>query len=145
MDFATPIENEVVGYIDKSIILSNYKEEDIFELVFGFKPVEYQYVTSPFRVDNNPGCWFERNPLNNKLIFVDYGDSLFNKQDCFSCIKRYFKLPNFYRTLLFINESLSDKIKHSNDFEVSNKTELTVKEKKKVEIYIKPRNFLSKR
>lgn len=140
MDYSLSDNIEVVGYIDKNYILSCFREEEIFKLVFGFEPVEYQYTTSPFRMDNNPGCWFERSLHSNKLEFIDYADPLFNKQDCFSCVKRFFKLPNFYSTLVFIQKSLKDRVN------IERKCEYlaisTPKEKKKVEIYIKPRNFI---
>ena len=35
-----------------------FTEEDIFELVFKFKPKEFDYVKSPFRKDDSAGCWF---------------------------------------------------------------------------------------
>ena len=44
-------EDEKRGFIDKDDILKYVSEEDIFELVFGFKPKEFDYVTSPFRND----------------------------------------------------------------------------------------------
>lgn len=145
MDY-TQIDSEesiVIGFIDKEKILSYVSEEEIFEMIFGFKPKEYEYTFSPFREDNNPGCWFERSIYNNKLLFVDYADPSFNMQDCFSCVKRFFKLPNFYQTLLFIKKILIDK---KGKLEVresfKEKVEFVPKEKRRVEIYIKPRNFI---
>lgn len=140
MDYSLTDNIEIVGYIDKTYILSCFKEEEIFELVFGFQPVEYQYTTSPFRIDNKPGCWFERSLSSGKLEFIDYADPLFNKQDCFSCVKRYFKLSNFYNTLIFIQKSLKDKVNIERN--CKNLAVFVPKEKKKVEIYIKPRNFI---
>ena len=144
MDYTEIVKDSaVLGFIDKEKILSYVSEEEIFELVFGFKPVEYDYTCSPFREDTNPGCWFERSLHNNKLIFIDYGDPLFNSQDCFSCVKRYFKLSNFYQTLLFIKSNLIDhkgtlvKINREKD-----KVEFIPTEKVRVQIYIKPRNFI---
>ena len=47
------------GFIDKKIILEFVSQEEIFSLVFGFLPEDFQYVTSPFRPsDRSPGCWF---------------------------------------------------------------------------------------
>ena len=48
---------EVKKFLDKDKILEIVSEEDIFEMIFGFKPKEFDYVTSPFRQDNKPGCW----------------------------------------------------------------------------------------
>lgn len=143
MDYKDITDIEVVGYIDKERILSLVTEEEIFSLVFGFQPKEYSYVCSPFREDTNPGCWFERSLHNGKLLFMDYADPFFNKQDCFSCVKRYFNLPNFYKTLLFIKDSLieSEKVFNSEVKKVA-KVEFIPKERKSVDIYIKPRNFV---
>ena len=48
------IEVKNKGFIDKDEILKYVSEEDIFELIFGFKPVEYERIVSPFREDNIP-------------------------------------------------------------------------------------------
>ena len=115
-----------------------FLKRKFFELVFGFKPVEYQYVTSPFRKDNTPGCWFERSIYTNRLKFIDYADNLF--QDCFGCVQKYFKLPNFYSTLVFIQEHLIDgKNLEIKDY-ISNKIEK--KDKKKLK-YILNQNFFN--
>ena len=60
------------GFISKDKILEYVSQEDIFQLVFGYKPIEFEYVTSPFREDTNPGCWFEIDLNTNKLRFTDY-------------------------------------------------------------------------
>ena len=62
------------GFINKKKILEYVSEEQIFELVFGFEPVECEYVESPFRDDRNPGCWFQYCP-SGKLRFVDFANS----------------------------------------------------------------------
>lgn len=101
------------GFIDKNEILKYVTEEDIFELVFGFKPKEYDYVTSPFRIDEKPGCWFQYS-ISGKLGFIDFGSKIYLKNqkmirmDCFDAVQQYFKLPNLYRTLRFIKEHLID-------------------------------------
>lgn len=139
MEIISSDELAIIGFLDKEKILSYISEEEIFELIFKFKPKEYQYVCSPFRVDTNPGCWFERSLSNNRLIFIDYADSFFNKQDCFGCVKRFYKLPNFYQTLLFIKEVLID----NKEVKKSLERRVFIPQKKKaVEIYIKPRNFI---
>ncbi len=133
----------VSGYIDKEKLLAYVSEEEIFELVFGFKPEEYQYVCSPFRKDSNPGCWFERSQLSDKLEFIDYADPFHNKQDCFTCVKRFFNLSNFYQTLLFIKRSLIEKrgITKVRDIEEERKNFVPTP-RKGVEIYVKPRNYI---
>lgn len=94
------------GFLDKNQILALVSEEEIFSLVFGFMPKEYDYVVSPFRVDTRPGCYFERSLGNGMLKFRDYGDPYFNNEDCFSCVQRFYGLPNFYSTLSFIRDKL---------------------------------------
>jgi len=96
------------GFINQNIILEYITEEEIFELVFGFQPEEYVYVTSPFRNDRNPGCWFERaSSYTGKLRFIDYANSKINKpMDCFDAIQQYFKISNFYLTLEYVYNRL---------------------------------------
>lgn len=101
------------GFIDKKELLKYVTEEDIFEIVFGFKPKEYDYVTSPLREDKNPGCWFQYS-FAGRLKFVDFGSQFYIKgdrltmMDCFDVVQQYFKLPNLYQTLRFIKRTLID-------------------------------------
>ena len=92
------------GFINKNEILGYVSEEEIFELVFGFKPVEYQYVCSPFRADSSPGAYFQY--FNDTLKYIDWGDSYRTHYSCFGVVQRYFNIPNFYQTLVFIKERL---------------------------------------
>lgn len=109
--FNTTDKLEVKGFINKDDILKYVTEEQIFELVFGFQPKEYDYVVSPFREDNNPGCWFNYSS-NGKLRLSDFGNTgsygkiKLNNIDCFDAVQVYFKLPNLYQTLLFIRKHL---------------------------------------
>ena len=139
------------GFINKDRILKYVSEEDIFELVFGYKPVEFEYVTSPFRDDKTPGCWFERDISTSKLRFIDFanneivGGIKMKNMDCFNAIQVYFKLKNFYRTLEFIKTKLIDgkDIKHDIiHIKPSTKQKRIVK--KEVKIYISTRDFNSR-
>lgn len=96
------------GFINQNTILEYVTQEEIFELVFGFKPVEYIYVTSPFRNDTTPGCWFERtNCDTGKLRFIDYANPQIKRSmDCFDAVQTYFKISNFYLTLEYVYEQL---------------------------------------
>ena len=47
------------GFLSKEDILSYATESQIFYMVFGFFPKEYQYTVSPFRDDKTPGAFFE--------------------------------------------------------------------------------------
>jgi len=100
------------GYISKEQILEYVSQEDIFQLVFGYKPIEYLHVTSPFRKDINPGCWFEVDVLTEKLRFVDFANKEVKNRikmsniDCFDAVTIFFKMPSFYHTLNFIKKEL---------------------------------------
>lgn len=142
MDYSKLDREPITRYIDKEKILSYVSEEEIFELVFGFKPEEYQYTCSPFRNDNNPGCWFERGFKNGKLLFIDFGDPYHHVEDCFGCVKRFFNLPNFYQSLLFIKEHLIDGVQKVERVAKIEKPLFLPQDRKRVEIYITPRNFI---
>ena len=100
---------EVKKFLDKDKILEIVSEEDIFEMIFGFKPKEFDYVTSPFRQDNKPGCWVI---VTGKLKFIDWASDYYVNgvkmvsMDCFDAVKLYYQLPNFYDTLHFIYNHL---------------------------------------
>lgn len=102
---------EKVGFIDKDIILKYVSEEDIFELVFGFKPKEFDYIASPFRKDKSPGCWFQYT-YSGKLKFVDFGSQIYIRGkrminiDCFDAVQLFFNLTNLYKTIQFIENHL---------------------------------------
>lgn len=132
-------------FISKEKILQYLTEEDIFEFVFGHKPVEFEYITSPFREDNNPGCWFSYS-IQGKLRFTDFGNpNIVNginmlNIDCFDAIQIYFKLGNFYQTLEF----LKDKIINGSGGLESSFTKNTSKKKERVIININARDFEGK-
>lgn len=135
------------GFISKDKILEYVSQGDIFQLVFGFKPVEFEYITSPFREDTNPGCWFEIDLNTNKLRFTDFADTRvingvkMSNIDCFDSVMVYFGLPNFYKTLEFIKAKLIDgkDIKHDIVHKIYTKPKKKVK--KKVKILMNTRDF----
>lgn len=89
--------------IPKSInhLLLDYNQEDIFSIVFGYNPIVSTYVLSPFRKDNNPGCWFEW--YDERLMFKDFAEIPEKRsRDCFQAVKDYFNLPNLDKTAEFI-------------------------------------------
>lgn len=106
-------DEQIRGFIDKNDILKYVSEEDIFELVFKFKPKEFDYVTSPFRKDSDAGCWFQYYP-SGKLKFTDFGSQVYMRGvkminiDCFDAVQIYFNLSNLYQTLKFIKKHLID-------------------------------------
>jgi hypothetical protein len=126
------------GYISKESILSLVTQEDIYELVFKFKPVEYDYVVSPLRKDSEPGCWFYYHQ-NGILYFVDFGHSR-THSDCFNMVQDYYKLGNFYLTLEFIYNSLI-RGKEQTIEPIEVKKVATKKSKEGVKLLIEARKF----
>lgn len=142
--FGNNLEELEASYIDKEYILNYVSEEDIFSLVFGFIPEEHQYVTSPFREDKNPNCWFEF--YDGKLRFVDFANHSIingvrmNNIDCFNAVKVFYGLPNFYQVLDFIQEKLikgKDVVEKSVKKQVINNTP----NKNSTNIFFKSRSF----
>ena len=135
---------DIRGYIDKDNILETYDEEDIFSLVFGYRPKLYTYVTSPFRQDGTPNCWFNICP-SGKLRFVDfantntlYGVKMHN-MDCFDAVRVFYRIPNFYMALRFIAKNLSHK---GTLPDRRRKQDPSVRERRKVELSFTGRNFI---
>lgn len=134
------------GFIDKDTILKYVSEEDIFELVFGFKPKEFDYVYSPFREDkNNPGCWFQYYP-SGKLKFTDFGSQIYinGKKminiDCFDAVQIFFKLTNLYFTLKFIKKHLIE----GKELPQRNEVNFIQRKKKETRILFDVRQFENK-
>ena len=95
------------GFINQKKILEYVSQEEIFELVFGYKPIPYVYVTSPFRIDRNPGCWFEATSSHiGKLRFIDFASNFGKPMDCFDAVQQFYEFSNFYLTLVFIYDKL---------------------------------------
>jgi 5S rRNA maturation endonuclease (ribonuclease M5) len=129
------ISNQDNVYLDKNLILSIFTQEQIFSLVFD-EIVLYRYITSPFREDSSPGCWFEY--YNDKLYFTDFGSGGRPNLDCFDVVQKYFNLRTFKDVLNFILDN-KNVIQEKNlaplpQSEISN----TKKDKK---ILIKTRNW----
>jgi hypothetical protein len=126
------------GFISKESILSLVTQEDIFELVFKYKPQEFEYVVSPLRNDDVPGCWFSLHD-NGILYFVDFGNSR-THSDCFNIVQDYFKFPNFYLTLEFIYSTLI-RGKEEELKPAPIKVEVKKETKKRVKLLIEARPF----
>lgn len=130
------------GFIDKDKILKFVSEEDIYELVFGFKPKEFDYVTSPFRKDNNADCWFQYYP-SGKLKFTDFGSQTYMNGkkminiDCFDAVQLFFSLTNLYTTLKFIKKHLID----GKELPERKDTVFVQREKKETNIFFENREY----
>jgi len=127
------------GYICKESILEVVSQEEIFQLVFGFLPEEYDYVVSPLREDKTPGAWFEYY-TNGVLYFKDWAHTR-THSDCFNMVQDFFKIPNFYLTLQFIHDRLvaGKKVEMKTIEEKQNK--IVVPSKEKVKLLIEARPF----
>lgn len=141
------------GFINKNKILEYLTEEEIFGLVFDYVPEEFEYITSPFREDKNPGCWFERDIITGKLWFKDFANNATVRGikmriiDCFNAVQVYYNFSNFYKTLQFIKRNLIDN-KNRKIREVSNFTKMvnntSVIKKSRTKISIATKDFTSK-
>ena len=131
-------------YMDKKTILKYVTESDIFELVFKFKPKEFDYVTSPFRPDKNPDCWFHYSPTKGELRFNDFGDNReirgikMRNLGCFDAVMVYYNL-SFYDTIKFV----IDKLIYGEEIEMKDSLDTPLKPKiKDTEIFVEARRFL---
>lgn len=133
---------ETKDFIDIDDILKYVTEEQIFELVFGFQPREFSKTTSPFRQDKTAGCWFQYYP-SGKLKFVDFGSQVFINgrrminMDCFDVVQAYYKLPNLFQTLRFIQKHLIE----GKDLGERTSFSFVERIKKEVMIFIEVRPF----
>jgi hypothetical protein len=130
------------GFIDKKIILDLVTQEQIFSLVFGFLPEDFQYTTSPFRNDKTPGCWFQYY-TNGVLYFIDFASTSFRRHsDCFNIVQDFFQLGNFYMTLEFIYMKLID----GKDIrsKIIMKNTIQKIERESVKLLVEPRQFNNK-
>lgn len=118
-------------YVSKDMILSKFTEEQIFGLVFD-EIEEYKFICSPFREDNNPGCWFEI--YNSKLYFCDFGSGTRVNIDCFEAVRLFYNIDSFPKVLQYIWNN----VKEVNSFVPLSKEH---KEKNKKYINIVPRDF----
>jgi hypothetical protein len=144
----------VKGFIDVKKILEQVSEEQIFALVFNFIPEIGEYYTSPFREDENEGCFFEYGEKGD-LRFVDYGNYSIIKGvkmvniGCFDAVKIYYNLSNFYQVLKFIQFNIK-KIQKLDYTKIHNNN-VNIKKREKFSITIttkpfeiKDKNFWSK-
>lgn len=123
------------GFLDKESILSLVSDEQVFSLVFGFEPKEYDRVCSPLREDTTASCYFENNINSGRLELIDWASEK-PHIDSFECVMRYYKLPNFYLALNFVEKHLIEGKK----LRPIVKTVPTLK-KSNTEILFKSRNF----
>jgi hypothetical protein len=85
-------------------ILKRVEQEDIAEMILGYKPVLYQFIKSPIKLrwkkDNTPGARFEM--WNGRLFFIDFGDQPTHRV-IFKFVADYYGVK-FFEALKIINE-----------------------------------------
>jgi hypothetical protein len=98
-DLQEALENPGL-HLSKELILEQISEEKIWSVTLGFEPNENDYITSPYREDNSPGCKFIRNKQSGLLCFYD-GAAIGSKLnglgihivDCFQSIQILKNIP----------------------------------------------------
>jgi len=119
-------------------------EREIFQTVFKVYPDENIILRSPFRKDNNPGCFFKYDFKRGKLFFCDYGNSdiingiRMSKMDCIDAVQIHYGLSCFQEALSFIHEKI---IKNLDLNKTSLKYKKTITRKKRVKILAKYKPF----
>lgn len=100
----------VVNYELRDQILDIIDQKSIFELVFGKLNLNHK-VTSPFRKDRNPGCYFYY--FNDgSLRFVDWANTnvirgiKMQNIDCFEAVQIYFDLETINDAYEFIYDTI---------------------------------------
>ncbi len=98
--------------VTKTEVLNRTTQEEIFSIVENgkYEPIVHNYIISPFREDDSPGCYFEW--YANKLRFIDWADDEATHRDCFDFIQTYYNL-SFKQALYYINEQLNLGLGHS--------------------------------
>jgi len=96
------------GFISIDEVFSYITQEEIFEAQLGYCPKEDEKYFSPYRKDNNPGCFFSYND-NGYLYLFDFpkrGQYKYNihlmNTNCFNCVQLVQGIPNFQDALKYI-------------------------------------------
>lgn len=85
--------------ITREKVLEKISQEEIFSLLCGYVPVEFQRVVSPLREDHNPGCWFEY--YLDTLYFKDFAFQP-TSMDCFTMAMIKFNLSSYHEAVQLI-------------------------------------------
>lgn len=97
---------EYVDFIplNEEEILKRITQEEIAEMILGYKPIMYQWIKSPIKErrsgDRTPGARFEM--WNNKLFFIDFGDQPTHRI-IIKFVADYYNVK-FYEALKIINQ-----------------------------------------
>lgn len=88
-------------------VLARVDQKKVFEYIFGHSIEVGQFYTSPFRVDSNPGCFFEQRE-DGVLLFMDFGEIKHKRhRSCIKAIMEYERL-SFDASIQFIYKRFSD-------------------------------------
>lgn len=128
------------GFLDKNELREYLEEDEIFSLVLGYKPQEFQYICNPLRLDKTPGAYFETNPMTGRLELIDWG---YYKThiDSFQFVQEYYKLPNFYQTLVFVRDNLLYSKSEIKKIDKEEKERKILERSNRFQIYFRPRVF----
>lgn len=132
------------GFLDKNELREYLEEDEIFSLVLGYKPQEFQYICNPLRLDKTPGAYFETNPFTGRLELIDWGYSRGSHIDSFHFVQEYYKLPNFYQTLVFIRDNLLYSKPEIKKIDKEEQERKILEKKNRFQIYFRPRLFNAK-
>lgn len=132
-------------FLTKEDILQKISQEDIFKIVFGELPdLESKYI-SPFRDDDNPGCYFEY--YQDTLYFIDFAgyttESGINLKfmTCFSAIMAYYNV-SYSQALLLIKEYVeNNNIVLTTYIQNSNNNKIKKLKQTQTNILFLPRNW----
>lgn len=90
--------------LNEEEILKRVTQEEIAEMILGYKPIMYQWIKSPIKErrsgDRTPGARFEL--WNNKLFFIDFGDQPTHRV-IIKFVADYYNVK-FYEALRIINQ-----------------------------------------
>lgn len=97
-------------------VLKRVTQDEIIEMAIGYKPVPYQFITSPIKLqrgkqDTKPGARFEW--WNDKLFFIDFGDNPSHRV-YIRFIMDFYNV-NFDNALRIINTHFGLGLGHQND------------------------------
>jgi hypothetical protein len=107
------------GVPTKKEVLKLISQEEIYFLATGIQPEEGKYFCSPFREDNNPGCFFSY-AQDNILYLCDYATNRKIKNiklkyvNCFDAVILAKNLKNIAEALRYIyNTMCEDKVRNT--------------------------------
>lgn len=139
---------EYVDYcpLNEEEILKRVTQEEIAEMILGYKPIMYQWIKSPIKLrrkgDNTPGARFEM--WNGKLFFIDFGDQPTHRV-IFKFVADYYNV-RFFEGLKIINQYFDLGLGNEGELNIpkpviNHQSNPEVSVKKRTDIIYKPKLF----